>query len=221
MELFPEFIGRLKRTSEPSGYTEKEFVAQYYTNCLGTGSTDISYKIENQSQPYVHQPDDNAFPQTENVVIYYVPENRMSVEGFSVTVFAGKKVASIADIGCVEDLNELVSNFPYAQFGITPPALPVKISLPPPDFVKERGNRDKKVDDSARKIVLQLVKSYFTVKSVKSDAKIGELDSSTLLTGVKDSNFDGEKEFVEKMGKSLRGLGFRQAVINGSVYPLR
>lgn len=213
MELFPQQIGGFKIKGSPELSSGDNFSA-IYKNDKGE---EAKYGFNNY--PIKNAPDVNTLFNAEGVRIYYDVQR----DSLNLVLKAGNKGVEVV-VNSVEAVNEWANNFPYAAVGALPPPMPVKVLLPPPSFFEARGKTDPEIFEAARQTSLATVKLWFIVKSIDCNPKISKVDPSTLDAGnpkyVEQSLADQlGRQFVKEHGKTFRGFGFRQIVVQGIAHP--
>lgn len=118
------------------------------------------------------------------------------------------------------EINVWASQFPYADFGIQAPPQPIKIQLPPADFLKEHPAEedDAKFKEAATKIIKLWLSGH---KLSNPTVKTADFDKSSLVIKTGASNSEElANDLVKEDGGELRSFGYRQIFFDRKRYEL-
>lgn len=209
MSLFPETIGEFKRGSKPADSSYGIYQTTYSLSRLSRG---VEYEVHQEKNLLPKfKGDGEVLVEGENLLILFDGTDELRF-----MVYDGRNTISV-DANSVEVMNEWARAFPYQTFNIQLPRHPVKIELPPADFVKERAGKDKDLEKVAREAMLEVVNLWLASKKQK-EATISKLDPTTLMVSGPTLKENDIQKFLNEMGGNVREIGYRQIFFGLKAY---
>jgi hypothetical protein len=210
MQWFPETIGNFHRTSEPVSTLDD--VEAEYKNDVGKTLRYSFYNNRNMVRGASDKDGETLF-ESAGISLRFMPTDELEFAAGD----GGKSVlVKTKDIGV---MNEWANTFPYEKFGFKPSKMPLKIELPPADFVKKRGKVDPELDSKFKATAVILLNTLMKTFKTNLSVGISTIDPSTLITDSSSGSVLSQDQIKEVVETDVGYAGFRQIFIHGTAYP--
>ena len=212
MRWFPDTIGNFPRDGAPNASLDN--VEAWYNNDSSKAVKYSFYDDRNMIDGYSAKNGETLLD-APGISLHFIPTDALQL-----IVTEGSKSA-IAEAQDVDAMNDWANAFPYQKFGAKPPQTPIKIQMPPPDFVREQGKTDPDSDKKTRESFLYIARLWAGNLKEKPKIKISRVDPSTLIIDTYSGELSKDEinSLMRDESEMLRVGGFRQVFSGSMAYP--